>query len=357
MGTQTMGSQGGGKDSNGKQSQVQPLVRQNSMYSLTLDEVQNQLGDLGKPLTSMNLDELLKNVWTVEAGQAASMDNDGAAQAGQAALQRQASMSLTGALSKKTVDEVWRDIQQNKVMEEKRFRDRQPTLGEMTLEDFLVKAGVVTETTSNQKNADAGSVSTPAPAPAPVPAPTPAPAQVPVPAPAPVPVPVPMDSNVAVPPQFPPQGQWIQYPPVQYQHPQQSLMQIYMPGQGMAQPMHMGPGGSMDVSFADGQVAMQSPMMGAMSDSHTPGRKRTTPEDMMEKTVERRQKRMIKNRESAARSRARKQAYTNELENKVSRLEEENEMLRKRQELEKMLPSTPPPEPKYQLRRIGSAPF
>ena len=305
MGTQTMGSQGGGKDSNGKQSQVQPLVRQNSMYSLTLDEVQNQLGDLGKPLTSMNLDELLKNVWTVEAGQAASMDNDGAAQAGQAALQRQASMSLTGALSKKTVDEVWRDIQQNKVMEEKRFRDRQPTLGEMTLEDFLVKAGVVTETTSNQKNVDAGSVSTPAPAPAPTPAP--APAQVPVPAPAPVPVPVPMDSNVAVPPQFPPQGQWIQYPPVQYQHPQQSLMQIYMPGQGMAQPMHMGPGGSMDVSFADGQVAMQSPMMGAMSDSHTPGRKRTTPEDMMEKTVERRQKRMIKNRESAARSRARKQ--------------------------------------------------
>ncbi|EMS59954.1 ABSCISIC ACID-INSENSITIVE 5-like protein 2 [Triticum urartu] len=47
-----------------------------------------------------------------------------------------------------------------------------------------------------------------------------------------------------------------------------------------------------------------------------------------EKTVERRKKRMIKNRESAARSRARKQAYTNELENKISRLEEENEQLR-----------------------------
>ncbi|KAJ9544383.1 hypothetical protein OSB04_024090 [Centaurea solstitialis] len=38
---------------------------------------------------------------------------------------------------------------------------------------------------------------------------------------------------------------------------------------------------------------------------------------------------MIKNRESAARSRARKQAYTHELENKVSRLEEENERLRR----------------------------
>jgi len=42
---------------------------------------------------------------------------------------------------------------------------------------------------------------------------------------------------------------------------------------------------------------------------------------------------MIKNRESAARSRARKQAYTNELENKVSHLEEENERLKKQKVL------------------------
>ena len=44
MGIQTMGSQGGGGGGgtgNGKQSQFQPLARQNSMYSLTLDEVQN----------------------------------------------------------------------------------------------------------------------------------------------------------------------------------------------------------------------------------------------------------------------------------------------------------------------------
>ncbi|CAJ1977985.1 unnamed protein product [Sphenostylis stenocarpa] len=323
MGTQTMGSQGGDGDSNGKQSQGQPLVRQNSMYSLTLDEVQNQLGDLGKPLSSMNLDELLKNVWTVEANQTIGMDNEGTAQASQAVLQRQASLSLTGALSKKTVDEVWKDIQQNKIIEEKRFRDRQPTLGEMTLEDFLVKAGVVAEAASNRKNT--GTVAG-------------------------------VDSSMTV-PQFPSQGQWIQYPQAQYQHPQQSLMQIYMPGQGLAQPLHLGAGASLDVSFADNQVALPSPLMGTVSDTQTPGRKRNTPEDMMEKTVERRQKRMIKNRESAARSRARKQAYTNELENKVSRLEEENEMLRKRKELEKLLPCTPPPEPKYQLRRIGSAPF
>ncbi|KAJ1376809.1 Basic-leucine zipper domain [Sesbania bispinosa] len=293
------------------------------MYSLTLDEVQSQLGDLGKPLSSMNLDELLKNVWTVETSQSMVMDNEGTAQASQAALQRQASLSLTGALSKKTVDEVWRDIQQNKDSEEKKSRDRQPTLGEMTLEDFLVKAGIVAEASSNKKYT--GTIAG-------------------------------IDSSVAV-PQFPPQGQWIQYAQPQYQHPQQSLMGIYMPSQGIAQPLHMGAGASLDVPFADSQVALSSPLMGTVSDTQTPGRKRSTPEDMMEKTVERRQKRMIKNRESAARSRARKQAYTNELEQKVSRLEEENERLRKRKELEKMLPCAPPPEPRYQLRRIASAPF
>jgi ABA responsive element binding factor len=40
---------------------------------------------------------------------------------------------------------------------------------------------------------------------------------------------------------------------------------------------------------------------------------------------------MIKNRESAARSRARKQAYTVELEAEVNQLKEENSRLRKQQ--------------------------
>ena len=43
---------------------------------------------------------------------------------------------------------------------------------------------------------------------------------------------------------------------------------------------------------------------------------------------DRRKKRMIKNRESAARSRARKQAYVRELERKVQMLQDENESLR-----------------------------
>ena len=43
---------------------------------------------------------------------------------------------------------------------------------------------------------------------------------------------------------------------------------------------------------------------------------------------DRRKKRMIKNRESAARSRARKQAYVSELEQEVQLLQQENESLR-----------------------------
>ncbi|PNY02759.1 abscisic acid-insensitive 5-like protein [Trifolium pratense] len=266
------------------------------MYSLTLDEVQNQLGDLGKPLSSMNLDELLKNVWTVEVNQSTNTDNEGTTQGSQASLQRQASLSLKAALSMKTVDEVWRDIQQTKDNEEKKSRERQPTLGEMTLEDFLVKAGIVAEASSDKTNTDTTAG---------------------------------IDSNVAV-SQFPPQGQWIQYPQPQYQHLQQSSMGIYMPSQGIAQPLHLGAGASMEIPFTDSHMALAAPLMGTVLDTQISGRKRSTPEDMVEKTVERRQKRMIKNRESAARSRARKQAYTNELEIKVSRLEEENEMLRKR---------------------------
>ncbi|KAL5647343.1 hypothetical protein ACJX0J_041698, partial [Zea mays] len=50
---------------------------------------------------------------------------------------------------------------------------------------------------------------------------------------------------------------------------------------------------------------------------------------VVERTVEWRQKRMIKNCEAIARSWARKQAYTNELENKIILLEEKNEHLKK----------------------------
>ncbi|KAF9602015.1 hypothetical protein IFM89_024772 [Coptis chinensis] len=58
------GSQADSSHQQQHNSQFLLLSRQTSFYNLTLDEVQNQL--LGKPLESMNLDKLLKNVCTAE---------------------------------------------------------------------------------------------------------------------------------------------------------------------------------------------------------------------------------------------------------------------------------------------------
>uniref|UniRef100_A0A453LHA2 BZIP domain-containing protein n=1 Tax=Aegilops tauschii subsp. strangulata TaxID=200361 RepID=A0A453LHA2_AEGTS len=55
--------------------------------------------------------------------------------------------------------------------------------------------------------------------------------------------------------------------------------------------------------------------------------------------VDRRKKRMIKNRESASRSRARKQAHVTQIESEVHQLREENEQLR----LKYDQVGTPPP--------------
>ncbi|KAI3787091.1 hypothetical protein L1987_41295 [Smallanthus sonchifolius] len=307
-----MGSNGGGGGGGG-------LGRQGSLYDLTLDEVQHQLGDLGKPLSSMNLDELLKSIWTAEAQPVSA-----------SSLARESSLNLTQDLRKKTVDEVWQGIQQGQKNNDssksknnnsssssnndRDKRERQLTLGEMTLEDFLVKAGIVAG--SGNKNVDSN------------------------------------EQNMNQ------QAQWMvqyQVPPIQPQQQQHVYMTGHHPVQ---QSLSIGANAMMDIGYPEAQMTMSpSHLMHNLSDTQTPGRKRVGSGDVMEKTVERRQKRMIKNRESAARSRARKQAYTHELENKISRLEEENERLKRQKEVGMVLPSAPPPKPKYQLRRTSSASF
>ncbi|KAL0459079.1 UNVERIFIED_CONTAM: ABSCISIC ACID-INSENSITIVE 5-like protein 2 [Sesamum latifolium] len=151
MGIQTMNSHVSG---GGLQSHAQhPIARRNSWFSLTLAEVRNQLGDLDKPLGSMNVDELLNNVWAAEASHSSSMNRISTSPA--ALLQRQASLSLVRAFSGKTVDEVWRDIHQGyktSSVKEIHNQEMEPTLGETTLEDFLVKAGL------HVANASLGSV-------------------------------------------------------------------------------------------------------------------------------------------------------------------------------------------------------
>ncbi|XP_062227063.1 bZIP transcription factor 12-like [Phragmites australis] len=85
---------------------------------------------------------------------------------------------------------------------------------------------------------------------------------------------------------------------------------------------------------AEGQVAMGflSGAGGVGGNGRGRGRKRQLM-DPVDRALMQRQKRMIKNRESAARSRERKQAYIAELESLVTQLEEENaELLREQEE-------------------------
>ncbi|CAA0833212.1 ABSCISIC ACID-INSENSITIVE 5-like protein 2 [Striga hermonthica] len=304
-----------------------PLGRQGSLYNLTFAEMENQMGDLGKPLSSMNLDELLKTLFTGEANDTnQTVEGGDSGLSGQqpgrptllSPLNRQPSVTLSHDLSKKTVDEVWHDIQQD----HKKYRlDRKVTLGEMTLEDFLVKAGAV----SGKKNL--GSLTEE------------------------------VEPTIGLSQQA---SQWMSYPfPSIHPHqPQPIMMPVFAPGHSVQQTIPIGGNPVMEsVAYPENQITLSSsPIMGNLSDTQTSSRKRALP-GIVEKSVERRQKRMIKNRESAARSRARKQAYTHELENKVSLLEEENERLKRQQEWEKVLPTIPPPEPKYQLRRTSSAPL
>ncbi|KAM7259763.1 hypothetical protein ACFE04_015504 [Oxalis oulophora] len=87
-------------------------------------------------------------------------------------------------------------------------------------------------------------------------------------------------------------------------------------------------------------------------------RKRRNSDEMKEKSIERKRKRMMKNRESAARSRARKQAHTQQLENAVHFMRETNLRLRKQMEVEKrLLSSEETSKPRNQLRRTSSASF
>ncbi|KAF9603312.1 hypothetical protein IFM89_034661, partial [Coptis chinensis] len=215
-------------------SQFLPFSRQTSFYSLTLDEVQNQL--LGKPLKTQP--------------------------------------------QQKTVDEVWRYIQQGQdnnntsSNQEDTAKERQPTLGEMTLEDFLVKVGIVSQWSSGNKAA------TPVIGP---------------------------DLMISA-----PQTQWLQYqlPSVQQQQQQQSqqqnMMGVFMPSHPIPQRLTRFPNSLLDTDYPENQLAISSPLMGTLSYTQAPSCKRGASIEIIEKIVERRQKRMIKNRESATRSRARK---------------------------------------------------
>ncbi|XP_050228292.1 protein ABSCISIC ACID-INSENSITIVE 5 isoform X2 [Mercurialis annua] len=350
------------------------LGRQSSIYSLTLDEFQHALFESGKNFGSMNMDEFLTSIWNAEennqAAAVTSNNNDhlsymnngkgnkGNHQGGyndvitgndhrtiskQPSLARQGSLTLPAPLCRKTVDEVWSDIHREHQqrgqhssstnnLQNPESASRQPTYGEMTLEDFLVKAGVVREHGTTNPS----------------------------------------------PPLFPPQQpQYGLYQNTNSNNPATGTGFVsrpvlgacgvggarggglpgnagttletsernggfvpltVVPPSGSVYGGRIGNGGGYAPIQGTGVVGQVSPVSSDAMVDNVPnqfgidggglrGRKRTH-DGPVEKVVERRQRRMIKNRESAARSRARKQAYTVELEAELNQLKEENKQLR-----------------------------
>lgn len=367
------------------------LARQSSVYSLTFDEFQNTMGGFGKDFGSMNMDELLKNIWTAEEIQGMTFTvggGEGSVPGGN--LQRQGSLTLPRTLSQKTVDEVWKDLVKEssdgggaKVGNgnanggsNANVPQRQPTLGEVTLEEFLLRAGVVREDIQptvrpnnsvfygelprpnnntgltfefQQPNRSNGVLGNRI-----------------------------MENNNSVPNQPPGLAMNVgglrsSQQQIQQLQQQQPLFpkptnvpfaspvhlvnnaQIANPGSrgsvvGVAEPSMntalVQGGGIGRVGLAPGVVTSiaGSPVSQISSEAKSTietsslspvpyvfsrGRKCG---GALEKVVERRQRRMIKNRESAARSRARKQAYTLELEAEVAKLKEMNQELQRKQE-------------------------
>ncbi|KAJ4836337.1 hypothetical protein Tsubulata_007299 [Turnera subulata] len=377
-----------------------PLVRQPSIYSLTFEEFQNTWGGgLRKDFGSMNMDELLKNIWSAEETQA--MTNSVAAGEGSAPggnLQRQGSLTLPRTISQKTVEEVYRDLIKESSGNGKDGNNggvsnlpqtpRQPTLGEITLEEFLVRAGVVREDAqqierqnnggffgdlsrlnNNNNNATALALGF----------------QQPNQTNGLMGTTVMENSNNFVAAQTHssalnvgairsshqvPQQQQLHQPQLPQQQQQQQPLFPKTANVAFASPVNLmnspritSPGvrgtvtGIGDASANNNlvpvaglktggvTVAAGSPANPISTDvlvknntdvsslspapyAFTRGRKASA---AFEKVIERRQRRMIKNRESAARSRARKQAYQLELEAEIAKLKELNQELQRKQ--------------------------
>ncbi|XP_073045626.1 ABSCISIC ACID-INSENSITIVE 5-like protein 7 [Primulina eburnea] len=402
-------------DSGWNQTSNPPFARQSSIYSLTFEEFQNSLGVPGKEFGSMNMEELLKSIWTAEETHAStSTMGDGIAPNGN--LQRQGSLTLPRTLSQKTVDEVWRDVLRETIGVQDvsasgglNLGPREPTLGEMTLEDFLAKAGVVREDAQTSggptgngvypglplqnENNNAGLTTEFQQ--------------------------VPSQNNVVLGNQhFLASSNvgiytsGVSVTTVASQPQPQPQLQPILPKRttlAFSSPTNVGNNSPMKGSMAGITNAMdnkiyQNGVMGmaglsngvtvaqnsprnnphcdvsvkscvdspsSLSPSPLPyafgqvggrGRRSTA---SLEKVVERRRRRMIKNRESAARSRARKQAYTLELEAEVATLKEMNCELRKKQREILEMQKTQTPETKKKpggdkrrcLRRTSTGPW
>ncbi|XP_012485099.1 ABSCISIC ACID-INSENSITIVE 5-like protein 1 [Gossypium raimondii] len=309
---------------------VSSLNKQGSIFSLTLDEIQLKSG---KAFGSMNMDEFLANLWNVEENQAPpqldqneARDDKDKGIGGQPTLARQGSFSIPTPLCKKTVDEVWFEIQKELPQQRKANNiadheppQRQQTFGEMTLEDFLIKAGVVQEPSSASSQQRKVASSRPN-----------------------------GTSLEATYGMGHGAGSSQQKMLTSIQNSSASLdanfgmghvMGLGFPGHQIVPSNLAAPGNGYAAAYP---IFTQSKtMMGESSNVAENGNgtncllepvviqnKKRIIDGPPEVVVERRQRRMIKNRESAARSRARKQAYTVELELELNQLKQENAKLK-----------------------------
>nr|APG57188.1 ABI5 [Triticum aestivum] len=321
-------------------------ARQSSIFALTSDELQYSVCETGRNFGSMNMDEFMSNIWNAKEFQAATsgvlvgMEVDPVVGAGRGGggedargtnLAWQESFSLPPQLCQETVEEVWTEINREPRPVHSRPQSARPspqipvqplagnggavaandqwgTLGQMTLEQFLVKIGVVRGSgTGGQATVPVGMVHG--------------------------------QMNLVQ------QGQ--QPSPVMYpMAPANGMFHVMGNGMGFVPNGYAGivvvpppppPQGGLGIvspGSSGGRSAMtQVDMMNSMGDGammeNGSARKRAAPEDQScERSIERCHHRMIKNRESAGQSRARKQAYTVELEAELNHLKEENSHLK-----------------------------
>ncbi|KAJ7946667.1 G-box-binding factor 4-like [Quillaja saponaria] len=267
------------------------LPRQSSICSLSTIIAELQQNDTSKTLGSISMDELLKSIYSSSE----PIPNQTQTVDGGASISRQGSLSLPKEMSTKTVDEVWKEIVAGS---DQRHVGMGEGLEEMTLEDFLTKAGAVREE-------DVRGVSTVVVGPGIYD----------------------VDSGINGADQFP------------------------MPTESVEGSSLLPFGKGVDGRVVEAPAATRRVRRRAM-------------EEPVDKATQQKQRRMIKNRESAARSRERKQAYTVELESLVTHLEEENARLlreeadynkeRLKQLMENLIPVGEKLRPPRMLRRVHS---
>ncbi|TKY48642.1 ABSCISIC ACID-INSENSITIVE 5 protein 1 [Spatholobus suberectus] len=268
------------------------LSKQNSILSLTLDEFYCKNG---KSFGSLNMDEFLASIWNTDDNQVNPPPpiSDEAAKSKSVAteptISQPGSFSVPPPICKKTVDEVWSQIHKDQPQHKEanslgrnETLKRQQTLGEMTLEDFLVKAGVVQDSSSLFKSSS----------------------------------PQNQTSNNAS--NGPLNASYRLRPAIG--------TRSRVSSNGLETHQMLPPNNSKVVKDATTSGAVEKCQ--SLPESSGKGNRKRIIDGPPEVVVERRQRRMLKNRESAARSRARRQAYTVELETELNLLKEENEKLK-----------------------------